>query len=128
MRSRGQARRPLSRLQGAAEQRISSRHHCRLRAIAEAAEDRSPRLLPAALARILSTRGYDRGVRLTDRRRKSPFMGGSNFDADDLNELRLHELRFMSTRLDRLHPIHRIPLPRLLRLALNEACFCEIGR
>jgi aryl-alcohol dehydrogenase-like predicted oxidoreductase len=50
-----QARRPLSRLQGAAEQRISSRHHCRLRAIADAAEDRSPRSLPAALARILST-------------------------------------------------------------------------
>jgi len=26
-------------------------------------------------------------------------------------------------RLDRLNPIHRIPLPRLLRFALNEACF-----
>ena len=50
----GQTRRGVPRLKGAAEQRLASRHHRRLRALAEAAEDRLARLLSAALARILS--------------------------------------------------------------------------
>ena len=85
---RRQARRGFSGLEGAAEQRLAARHHRRLRAFAGAAEDRSARLLSAALARILSA------ARKPSRRStnwwppaKSARWGVSNFDTDDLNEL-----------------------------------------
>ena len=83
----GQARRGVSRLEGAAEQCLAARHHHRLRAFAEAAEDRSARLLSPALARLISAVGDGRGVRGALARGKIKSWGVSNFDADDLDEL-----------------------------------------
>ena len=48
-----------------AEQRLAARHHHRLRALADAAEDRPARLLSAALARFVSACGDRRRVRGT---------------------------------------------------------------
>ena len=62
-RHRRAARRDFSGLEGVAEQRLAARHHHRLRALAEAAEDRPARLLSAALARLLSAFGNRRRVR-----------------------------------------------------------------
>ena len=56
-------RRGVPGLEGAAEQRLAARHHHRLRALAEAAEDRPARLLSAALARLLSAGRHGRRVR-----------------------------------------------------------------
>ena len=83
----GKARRPVPGLKGAAEQRLAPRHHHRLRAFAEAAEDRSPRLLSAALARILSARRHGRRVRGAVAAGKIRSWGVSNFDVDDLDDL-----------------------------------------
>ena len=73
----GQARRGFPGLEGAAEQRLAARHHHRLRALAEAAEDRPARLLSAALARLLSAGGNGRRVRGTGRRREKSAPGAS---------------------------------------------------
>ena len=53
-RHRGPARQALPGLESIAEQCLAARHHHRLRAVVEAAQDRSSRLLSAALARLLS--------------------------------------------------------------------------
>ena len=91
-RHRGSHRRPARRcvpgVEGAAEQRLAPRHHHRLRAIAEAAEDRPARLLSPALARFLSAcRRRLRPSRNSKRAGKIRSWGVSNFDADDLDEI-----------------------------------------
>jgi hypothetical protein len=51
----------------------------RREAFAEAAEDRSSRLLSPALARVLSAGRHGCGVRRTDRLGKNPLMGRQQF-------------------------------------------------
>ena len=89
-------RRGLPGLEGAAEQRLAARHHHRLRALAEAAEDRPARLLSAALARLVSARGNRRGFEDLVRAGKIRSWGVSNFDVDDLDESSLSPARAAS--------------------------------
>ena len=74
-------------LESAAEQRLAPRHHHCLRAFAGAAEDRSSRLLSAALARILSASGHVAAFEELIAAGKIRSWGVSNFDVDDLDHL-----------------------------------------
>jgi hypothetical protein len=58
---------------------LAARHHHRLRAFAETAEDRSSRLLSPALARLVSIRGDGGGVRRTGSRGENPLLGRQQF-------------------------------------------------
>ena len=73
------ARRGLPRLQGPAAQRVAEWDDRRLRAVAEAAQDRPARLLSSPLARVASSRRYRRRLRAAERRRQDPVVGRQQF-------------------------------------------------
>src|SRR5258706_5051876 len=73
------ARQDFPGLESIAEQRVPARHHHRMRAFAEAAEDRPARLLSPALAWVVSADGNGCRVRATRKLRKNPFMGCQQF-------------------------------------------------